>query len=142
VFKFRLNDKVKFKEYDGHIYRVVGYRLERSFYPYEESTTIIYELYRDFDGLAIDAEEDDLVMMAKREEGMIPSIMILKTMRDSFCTQTEKARPTMAYDIDVLLDEYNDYKRLADFFQDASYEQKMHGVIAKLAERSAQRRKI
>jgi hypothetical protein len=125
MFKFRLNDKVTFKEYDGHIYRIVGYRLERSFYPYEEWTTIIYELYREFDGLAIDAEEDDLVMMKKREESMISSIVILKSLRESRSPQGEK-------NIDALLDEYNDYKRLAAFFQDVSYELKMYNIIEKL----------
>ncbi|GAA3328567.1 hypothetical protein GCM10020331_073040 [Ectobacillus funiculus] len=28
-FKFRLNDTVQFAENDGHIYRIVGYRLEK-----------------------------------------------------------------------------------------------------------------
>ncbi|GGE71297.1 histidinol dehydrogenase [Priestia taiwanensis] len=132
-FKFRLNDKVKFKEADGHIYRIVGYRLERSFYPSEDWTTIVYELYRDFDGLAVDAEEDDLVLMSKRDEGIVPSIMILKTLRDSLFSSEEKGQAKPCYDVDILLDEYNDYKRLSEFFEDTTYEQKMHIVMEKLA---------
>lgn len=28
-FKFKLNDTVQFAENDGHMYRIVGYRLEK-----------------------------------------------------------------------------------------------------------------
>ena len=31
-FKFKLNDTVQFAENDGHMYRIVGYRLEKGFY--------------------------------------------------------------------------------------------------------------
>lgn len=30
-FKFKLNDTVQFAENDGHMYRIVGYRLEKDF---------------------------------------------------------------------------------------------------------------
>lgn len=30
-FKFKLNDTVQFAENDGHMYRIVGYRLEKGF---------------------------------------------------------------------------------------------------------------
>lgn len=30
-FKFKLNDTVQFAENDGHLYRIVGYRLEKGF---------------------------------------------------------------------------------------------------------------
>ncbi|MEC2525020.1 histidinol dehydrogenase, partial [Bacillus thuringiensis] len=49
-FKFKLNDTVQFAENDGHMYRIVGYRLEKGFYPKDEWTHIIYELLREFDG--------------------------------------------------------------------------------------------
>ncbi|MEB9737450.1 histidinol dehydrogenase, partial [Bacillus cereus] len=42
-FKFKLNDTVQFAENDGHMYRIVGYRLEKGFYPKDEWTHIIYE---------------------------------------------------------------------------------------------------
>jgi len=34
--------------------------------------------------------------------------------------------------IDDLLDTYNDYKRLADFFKDLSYEQKAEAVLQEM----------
>ena len=60
-FKFKLNDTVQFAEKDGHMYRIVGYRLEKGFYPKDEWTHIIYELLREFDGYTMDAEEEELV---------------------------------------------------------------------------------
>ena len=39
--------------------------------------------------------------------------------------------------IDDLLDTYNDYKRLADFFKDLSYEQKAEEVLQEMRRRRA-----
>ncbi|WP_033680853.1 hypothetical protein, partial [Bacillus cereus] len=67
-FKFKLNDTVQFAENDGHMYRIVGYRLEKGFYPKDEWTHIIYELLRDFDGYTMDAEEEELVKVIQVED--------------------------------------------------------------------------
>lgn len=105
-FKFRINDKVFFKEQQGHIYRVVGYRIEKSFYPQENWTTIIYELYREFDGLVADAEEEELILAQNRKVEL--------------------------EDIDALLDKYNDFGFLAAFFQDTVYNQKRLEVLEEI----------
>lgn len=107
-FKFRLNDKVLFKEQQGHVYRIVGYRLEKSFYPQESWTTIVYELYREFDGLMTDAEEDELISVHDTE------------------------KKVKSIDINVLLDMYNDYKFLAGYFQDITYDRKRLEVLEKM----------
>lgn len=39
--------------------------------------------------------------------------------------------------MDDLLDTYNDYKRLADFFKDLSYEQKAEEVLQEMRRRRA-----
>ena len=39
--------------------------------------------------------------------------------------------------MDDLLDMYNDYKRLADFFKDLSYEQKAEEVLQEMRRRRA-----
>ncbi|NHA32701.1 histidinol dehydrogenase [Bacillus paranthracis] len=121
-FKFKLNDTVQFAENDGHLYRIVGYRLEKGFYPKDEWTHIIYELLRDFDGYTMDAEEEELVKVIQVEDEYYKIQEVsgyrypVKMKQKQQVMKTEK--------MDDLLDTYNDYKRLADFFKDLSYEQK------------------
>ena len=121
-FKFKLNDTVQFAENDGHMYRIVGYRLEKGFYPKDEWTHIIYELLRDFDGYTMDAEEEELVKVIQVEDEYYKIQEVsgyrypVKMKQKQQVMKTEK--------MDDLLDTYNDYKRLADFFKDLSYEQK------------------
>ncbi|MGM9988239.1 MAG: histidinol dehydrogenase [Bacillaceae bacterium] len=142
-FKFRLNDTVQFQENDGHTYRIVGYRLERSFTHYEESTTIIYELVRDFDGYRTDAEEEQLM---KVEDVISENILMygkdlwgyLKPFKVQVFKGTipVKAKVDNTKYIDELLDTYNDYKRLAETFDDVSFQLKAEEVLAKLQDAS------
>lgn len=105
-FKFRLNDKVFMEEYRVHIYRIVGYRLERNFFPQDDWTTAIYELYREVDGFVTEAEEDELISVrSSREEFM---------------------------DMNALLDKYNDYRFLADYFHDNEYHRKCAEVLEEM----------
>jgi len=129
-FKFKLNDTVQFAENDGHLYRIVGYRLEKGFYPKDEWTHIIYELLRDFDGYTMDAEEEELVKVIQVEDEYYKIQEVsgyrypVKMKQKQQVMKTEK--------MDDLLDTYNDYKRLADFFKDLSYEQKAEEVLLEM----------
>ncbi|WP_459500916.1 histidinol dehydrogenase [Bacillus sp. C1] len=129
-FKFKLNDTVQFAENDGHMYRIVGYRLEKGFYPKDEWTHIIYELLREFDGYTMDAEEEELVKVIQVEEEYY------KIHEMSGYRYPVKMKPKLNVSkeetIDDLLDAYNDYKRLADFFKDLSYEQKAKEMLQEM----------
>ncbi|MEM5607271.1 histidinol dehydrogenase [Bacillus toyonensis] len=129
-FKFKLNDTVQFSENDGHMYRIVGYRLEKGFYPKDEWTHIIYELLREFDGYTMDAEEEELVKVIQVEDEYY-KIQELSGYR--YPVKMKQKRQVMKGEkIDDLLDTYNDYKRLADFFKDLSYEQKAEEVLQEM----------
>ncbi|MDM5153921.1 histidinol dehydrogenase [Bacillus sp. DX1.1] len=129
-FKFKLNDTVQFAENDGHMYRIVGYRLEKGFYPKDEWTHIIYELLREFDGYTIDAEEEELVKVIQVEEEFY-KIHEMSGYRYPIKMKQKLKLPCQEA-IDELLDAYNDYKRLADFFKDLSYEQKAEEMLQEM----------
>ncbi|PGB01687.1 histidinol dehydrogenase [Bacillus toyonensis] len=129
-FKFKLNDTVQFSENDGHMYRIVGYRLEKGFYPKDEWTHIIYELLREFDGYTMDAEEEELVKVIQVEDEYY-KIQELSGYRYPV-KMKQKQQVMKGEKIDDLLDIYNDYKRLADFFKDLSYEQKAEEVLQEM----------
>ncbi|MEI4830267.1 histidinol dehydrogenase [Bacillus sp. FJAT-53711] len=129
-FKFKLNDTVQFAENDGHMYRIVGYRLEKGFYPNDEWTHIIYELLREFDGYTLDAEEDELVKVIQVEEEYY-KIHDIGEYRYPVKLKTQLKKCNHE-SIDQLLDAYNDYKRLAEFFKDLSYERKAEEMLQEM----------
>ncbi|PGT18952.1 histidinol dehydrogenase [Bacillus cereus] len=129
-FKFKLNDTVQFAENDGHMYRIVGYRLEKGFYPKDEWTHIIYELLRDFDGYTMDAEEEELVKVIQVEDEYY-KIQEVSGYRYPV-KMKQKQQLIKVEKMDDLLDTYNDYKRLADFFKDLSYEQKAEELLREM----------
>ncbi|MDH4421302.1 MULTISPECIES: histidinol dehydrogenase [Bacillus] len=129
-FKFKLNDTVQFAENDGHMYRIVGYRLEKGFYPKDEWTHIIYELLREFDGYTMDAEEEELVKVIQVEDEYYK---IQEVSGYRYPVKMKQKHQVMKVEkIDDLLDTYNDYKRLADFFKDLSYEQKAEELLQEM----------
>jgi len=129
-FKFKLNDTVQFAGKDGHMYRIVGYRLEKGFYPKDEWTHIIYELLREFDGYTMDAEEEELVKVIQVEDEYYK---IQEVSGYRYPVKMKQKQQVMKGEkIDDLLDTYNDYKRLADFFKDLSYEQKAEAVLQEM----------
>lgn len=129
-FKFKLNDTVQFAENDGHMYRIVGYWLEKGFYPKDEWTHIIYELLREFDGYTMDAEEEELVKVVQVEDEYYK---IQEVSGYRYPVKMKQKQQVMKIEkMDDLLDAYNDYKRLADFFKDLSYEQKAEEVLLEM----------
>ncbi|QWG85711.1 histidinol dehydrogenase [Bacillus mycoides] len=129
-FKFKLNDTVQFAENDGHMYRIVGYRLEKGFYPKDEWTHIIYELLREFDGYTMDAEEEEIVKVIQVEDEYYK---IQEVSGYRYPVKMKQKQQVMKGEkIDDLLDTYNDYKRLADFFKDLFYEQKAEEVLQEM----------
>jgi hypothetical protein len=132
---------VQFVENDGHIYRIVGYRLEKGFYPQDEWTHIVYELLRDFDGYTLDAEEEELVKIVQVEDEFYK---ITDMWGYSYPVKVKQMKKTAAASkqspqeqVDRLLDAYNDYKRLAAFFNDGSYEIKAEELLGKMKELSS-----
>jgi hypothetical protein len=136
-FKFKINDTVQFINNDGHFYRVIGYRLEKSIYLNDEYSSIVYELMREFDGLQVDAEEDELVSVSNFEEfygGIFEKLnsFTIKVEKKSKKDTVEKQ--SEGNTVDSLLDRYNDYKRLAILFNDDFYEVVAKKVLEQLVQ--------
>ncbi|MFD3447466.1 hypothetical protein ACFDTO_23015 [Microbacteriaceae bacterium 4G12] len=120
-------------ENDKHIYRIIGYRLEKGFYVENEWTYIVYELVREFDGYTLDAEEGELVKVVQIEEEYYKindmwGYSYPVKVKNVKCAPKKASKEQM----DQLLDAYNDYKRLASFFRDVSYEMKAEEVLGKM----------
>ena len=105
------------------------------FYPKDEWTHIIYELLRDFDGYTMDAEEEELVKVIQVEDEYYK---IQEVSGYRYPVKMKQKQQVMKVEkMDDLLDTYNDYKRLADFFKDLSYEQKAEEVLQEMRRRRA-----
>ena len=135
-FKFKINDTVQFINNDGHFYRVIGYRLEKSIYLNDEYSSIVYELMREFDGLQVDAEEDELVSVTNFEEfyGGIFEKLSTYTIKVEKKTKNDVDELQNEENIDGILDRYNDYKRLALLFNDNVYEAAAKKVLEQLVQ--------
>jgi len=136
-FKFKINDTVQFINNDGHFYRVIGYRLEKSIYLNDEYSSIVYELMREFDGLQVDAEEDELVSVSNFEEfygGIFEKLnsFSIKVEKKSKKDRVEKLNEENT--VDSILDRYNDYKRLALLFNDDFYEVAAKNILNQLVQ--------
>ena len=136
-FKFKINDTVQFAKNDGHFYRVIGYRIEKSIYLNDEYNSIIYELLREFDGLQVDAEEDELISVSNFDEFYGSMFEKLGTFTIKFAKKHEeigKEKEVLANSVDELLDKYNDYRRLAMLFKDCLYDLAAENVLNELAD--------
>ncbi|UPM53281.1 histidinol dehydrogenase [Gottfriedia acidiceleris] len=136
-FKFKINDTVQFVKNDGHFYRVIGYRIEKSIYLNDEYSSIIYELLREFDGLQVDAEEDELVSVSNFDEFYGSMFEKLGTFTIKFAKKQEdlkKSNMVEASSVDELLDKYNDYRRLAILFKDCLYDLAAENVLNELTD--------
>lgn len=142
-FKFKINDTVQFAKNDGHFYRVIGYRIEKSIYLNDEYSSIIYELLREFDGLQVDAEEEELISVSNFDEFYGSMFEKLGTFKIKFTKKDEDLNTvssTSASSIDELLDKYNDYRRLAILFKDYLYDLAAENVLDELSEYTEQKK--
>jgi hypothetical protein len=143
-FKFKINDTVQFAKNDGHFYRVIGYRIEKSIYLNDEYSSIIYELLREFDGLQVDAEEEELISVSNFDEFYGSMFEKLGTFKIKFTNKDEDLKTvssTSASSIDELLDKYNDYRRLAILFKDYLYDLAAENVLDELSEYTEEQKK-
>nr|WP_088067959.1 histidinol dehydrogenase [Gottfriedia luciferensis] len=136
-FKFKINDTVQFVKNDGHFYRVIGYRIEKSIYLNDEYSSIIYELLREFDGLQVDAEEEELISVSNFDEFYGSMFEKLGTFTIKFSKKHEEIQKKSGENpasVDELLDKYNDYRRLAILFKDCLYDLAAENVLNELAD--------
>ncbi len=142
-YKFFFGDLVQVKGYGKDIFKVIGFRTEIWRYQEESWEDVIYELSRIDDEEWLECNEDDLNFLAdakdaekflakykasqrRSEKGKRKQNELLALPDPKGSTEEEQAM------INHLLDIYNDYRILKEFFGDESYDKVMQIAIKKL----------
>ncbi|WP_042346687.1 hypothetical protein [Bacillus massiliigorillae] len=147
-YKFFFGDLVQVEGYEEEYFKVVGFRTEIWRYKENAWEDVVYELSRLSDGEWLEAQEDELVLIADAESAdlyfqklgllfpikkspgtkeKVPQNVIRK--QEWKTLQEYKERKQL---IDNLLDLYNDYAELYKVFQDDEYKKVMLLTLLKL----------
>ncbi|WP_071394505.1 hypothetical protein [Bacillus tuaregi] len=144
-YKFFIGDIVQVKGQGYDLYKVVGFRTE--IWRYKESSweDIIYELARINDGEWLEASESDLTLLADEEnaEAFLQKLGLLYFIKNqngqpvkeiAFSLENKEApvEDKRMEQINRLLDIYNDYRFLYEWFKDEEYRQIMRAAILEL----------
>ena len=142
-YKFFFGDLVQVKGYGKDIFKVIGFRTEIWRYQEESWEDVIYELSRIDDEEWLECSEDDLNFLADAKDA---DAFLAKYQEPQRNTQKGKRKrkellelpnPEGTEDdhqimVNHLLDIYNDYRILKEFFGDESYEKVMKTAVKKL----------
>lgn len=153
-YKFFFGDLVQVKGYGSDLFKIVGFRTEIWRYKEDSWEDVIYELSRLKDGEWLEAGEEELTLVADAEsaEIFIQKLGLLysnekkalpapandkKTTTANIRKNAEKdelrKKNKKRIQIDGLLDIYNDYRILYNWFGDEDYAHVMKVVLRKLA---------
>jgi hypothetical protein len=122
-YKFFFGDLVQVNGYKGELFKVVGFRTEIWRYQDDAWEDIIYELTRVTDGEWLEADEEELLLIADADQ----ADAFLKKYGYTFSKHHHNSlllpppRDNLSLKIDRLLDAYNDYKILYETFKDECY---------------------
>ncbi|PJW13988.1 MULTISPECIES: hypothetical protein [unclassified Geobacillus] len=131
---FFLGEIVRVRDYGGQLFKVVGVRTEIYRYYGEGWEETIYELKRLTDGWEIEVHLEDMIPLADGDETsvtLVQDIVIAAPMKALIALPPaggEKSGPS----VDDLLDMYNDYKALYEWFGDDQYKRMMETVVQRL----------
>jgi hypothetical protein len=149
-YQFFFGDIVQVKGYGTDLFKVVGFRTEIWRYQEDSWEDVIYELSRITDAEWLEAAEDELTLVAEAENAdtFIQNLGYLYMLdKDKNTLKLPEPKPSPKVDfhvndkeneqnqkkvIDNLLDVYNDYKLLAEMFQDPEYVKIKKGILRKL----------
>lgn len=148
-YKFFFGDLVQVSGYGTELFKVVGFRTEIWRYKDDSWEDIIYELSRISDGEWLEANEEELTLVADAEsaETIIQKLGLiyllnkeqqpLKRVKPFNSSKKDESfliehKTEEKEEIDHLLDIYNDYRFLFDLFKDQEYDHVMRVVLRKL----------
>ncbi|MDP4105845.1 MAG: hypothetical protein Q8935_12940 [Bacillota bacterium] len=149
-YKFFFGDLVQVSGYGSELFKVVGFRTEIWRYKEDAWEDVVYELSRVRDGEWLEANEEELTLVADAESadtfiqklGLLYMInkqqnpiklpKLQNILRKAEVEEMERKKEQKEL-IDSLLDIYNDYRILFDMFHDQEYYQVMRVVLRKLA---------
>jgi hypothetical protein len=148
-YKFFFGDLVQVYGYGTDLFKVVGFRTEIWRYKEDAWEDVIYELYRVSDGEWLEASEEELTLVADSASAeMIIKKLGLKYLAKKESTplklvKSQKMPEMVEQDainqdhekyelIDHLLDIFNDYRILYEWFGDQEFSQVMKVILRKL----------
>ncbi|MCP3738900.1 hypothetical protein [Rossellomorea sp. BNER] len=144
-YHFLFGDLVKVKGYEQDLFKVVGFRTEIWRYKDDAWEDVIYELMRISDGEWLEADEDELTLIADSEQ----ADAYIQKYGFVFATPKPKGQNLLSSPIkhkgswvDRQLDLYNDYKTLHRMFKDTKYKKKMQTILEQLKNYSETKSKI
>lgn len=132
-----VGDLVHIAGYWPRLYQIDGYRMETHFYLGETWTECIYELHDVVTFEWAEALPEDLALIVPADQADEYIREIYETINYKSEVKEEMPKETKAEQIDRLLDELNDYKRLAAEFGDEEYVNKVEEIKRRLAEVSS-----
>jgi hypothetical protein len=147
-YKFFIGDIVQVKGQDSDFFKIIGFRTEIWRYKEDAWEDIIYELARIGDGEWMEAAEHELILLADVEnaEAFMQKLGLLYLIKkqnsleaNELALSLEKKEKNEKQDtqkredqINRLLDIYNDYRFLFEWFHDDEYLQVMKATIREL----------
>jgi hypothetical protein len=145
-YKFIIGDIVQIKDEKNHFYKIIGFRTEIWRYKDRSWEDVIYELARIGDGEWMEASEPNLILLAdvdhaeafmqklgllyfiKNHGQEVKELPLTMNKKDSGDHVDHKQKDR----INRLLDIYNDYQILYEWFKDEEYVQVMKAAILEL----------
>lgn len=131
---FFLGEIVRVRDYGDDLFKVIGVRTEIYRYQEEGWEEIVYELKRLIDGWEIEVNMEDITPLADDEElsVIILQDIVLSAPMKAYLLLPPSEETIHLQSIDELLDMYNDYKFLYEWFHDEQYKQMMETVVKRL----------
>jgi hypothetical protein len=142
-----LGEIVQVKNQGSDLYKIVGVRTEIWRYQEEGWEEIIYELTCLTDEKMLEVSPDELIPIAPNDQSLV-FVQDIVWLSPSFKDESEWEEPMHMYRksekewwqakkkhkelVDELLDIYNDYKRLYEWFHDEEYKQMMEMTLKNL----------
>ena len=147
-YKFFIGDIVQVKGQDSDFFKIIGFRTEIWRYKEDAWEDIIYELARIGDGEWMEAAEHELILLADVEnaEAFMQKLGLLYLIKKQNSLEANELALSLAKkeknekqdtqkregQINRLLDIYNDYRFLFEWFHDDEYLQVMKATIREL----------
>ncbi|MFD2445702.1 hypothetical protein ACFSO7_17220 [Bacillus sp. CGMCC 1.16607] len=144
-YQFYFGDLVQVKDYGTDLFKIVGFRTEIWRYKEDAWEDVIYELSRISDGEWLEANEDEISLVAEADQAEVfiqklGYLYMANINKNTLKLPEPKKKPSPHVKseeeqkriIDNLLDVYNDYELLSAMFRDPEYDKIKKMILRKL----------
>ncbi|WLR43327.1 hypothetical protein LC087_03825 [Bacillus carboniphilus] len=146
VYNYGIGDLVHLTEYEEELFKIIGFRTEIWRYKEDSWEEVIYELVRIRDGEWLEASEEEMAMVMSQHQAevFLQHIQLhhfinsdslqsdTSTITLYMVSQEEQLDPhpqNKKEMVNALLDLYNDYKSLYEWFGDQEYQDMMNYIL-------------